>query len=191
MARILFVEDDPLVRHGLARVLAVGGHEVRACASLREGLEQAALFATELALLDVTLPDGTGVQCAAALRARGFAGAIVFLTAHGDPAQVEQAMAQGAQGYLVKPVTGAQLLPAIQAALAAARAGERERAALLSAVRNSREISAAVGVLSERHGWSLEDSFAHLRRAARSSGRKITEVAAETLRNKSGSAGTQ
>src|SRR5437868_12633990 len=135
MARILFVEDDPLVRHGLGRVLTAAGHEVRPAACLADALAQALPFDPELALLDIGLPDGNGVECARALRDRGFEGALVFLTARHEALEVDAAIAQGAHAYLVKPITGAQLLPAVRAALASARSARHREEVLLAALR--------------------------------------------------------
>ena len=181
MTRILFVEDDPLVRHGLGRVLTAAGHEVRACPTQHDALAAWQAFDPELALLDIGLPDGSGVDCARRLRAAGYAGALVFLTAQGERQQVDEALAVGPHAYLVKPLTGAQLLPALEAALHAARAAAHEKQALLGALRDSREISAAVGVLAERHGCTTEAAFERLRARARAEGRRVTDVAAQVL----------
>lgn len=180
-ARILFVEDDALVRHGLTRVLAAAGHDVRACGSVKDARLQVQSFDPQLLLLDIGLPDGDGIRCAGMLREQGCNAALVFLTAHHERKEVEAAIGQGAHGYLVKPITGAQLIPAIEAALASARtAAERERT-LLVALRDSREISAAVGALAQREGCTTDAAFDHLRQQARTSGRKLTDVAAGLL----------
>lgn len=181
MTRILFVEDDALVRHGLGRVLAAAGHEVRPCATVADALGAWETFDPALVLLDIGLPDASGVECARRLRAQGYAGALVFLTARGDKPQVDEALSVAPHGYLVKPLTGAQLLPAIEAAAHAAQSAAGEKQALLAALHNSREISAAVGVLAERRGCSTEQAFALLRSEARAAGRKVTDLAAELL----------
>lgn len=181
MARILFVEDDALVRHGLARVLTAAGHEVCACGTVADGISAFAHFELDLLLLDISLPDGDGLQCAKALRDRGFDGPLVFLTARDDAEPLRHAIAQGAHTYLVKPITGAQLVPAIEAALASALGTRERHDRLLAALRDSREISAAVGALAQRDGCSIEDAFELLRRRARSRGHAMTQLAAEVL----------
>ena len=186
MARILFVEDDALVRHGISRALAGAGHEVRACSTQFDALQTADSFDLELALLDIGLPDSSGVACARALRAKGFTGAIVFLTADAEPAQVQHALSVAPQAYLVKPLTSTQLLPAIETALVAARTATGEKTALLSALHNSREISSAVGMLAERHGWTTEAAFEALRKQARARGLPITAVAGQVIAARGG-----
>lgn len=177
MARILFVEDDPLVRHGLSRVLVAGGHELLACGTQADALARAPAFDPDLALLDIGLPDGDGVACAQALRESSFGGPVVYLTAEHEQAAVARALAVGAQGYLVKPIVGAQLLPAVQAALSSAAAVQAQQQRMEEALRNSREISAAVGVLAQQQGLTLEQAFEHLRREARGRQQPLRERA--------------
>lgn len=177
MARILFVEDDALVRHGLSRVLVAGGHDVLACGTQADALARATAFDADLALLDIGLPDGDGVACAQALRAAGFGGPVVYLTAEHEQQAVARALAVGAQAYLVKPIVGAQLLPAVQAALGSAEAAGAQQRRMEQALRNSREISAAVGVLAQQQGLTLEQAFEHLRREARSRQQPLRERA--------------
>jgi two-component system, response regulator PdtaR len=181
VAQILFVEDDVVVRHGIARMLEAAGHSVTVAGSGSGALGQAAAREFELAVLDVGLPDFDGIQCAKRLRAAGFAGAIVFLTAYDTPEFVRDSVALRAHAYLVKPITGAQLLPIVQTALAAALDARRQEEKFVEALNVSREISAAVGVLAERHGWTIDHAFQALRTMARSQSRKIADVAIELI----------
>ncbi|HEY6355978.1 MAG TPA: ANTAR domain-containing protein [Burkholderiaceae bacterium] len=84
----------------------------------------------------------------------------------------------------MKPITGAQLLPLLATALAASDNAQRQQDKLLAALSDSREISAAVGVLAERHGWVIDVAFEALRTMARSQGRKIADVVAEILQHR-------
>ena len=181
MARILLVEDDPLVRLGLSRLLVAGGHDVRMAARGEGGVAEAALFRPELVLLDVRLPDFDGIECARRLRAARFAGPIVFLTADGSADTVSAAIGLGAHSYLVKPVTGAQLMPVVLTALAAAEANSAQRQQMQQALDDSRSISAAVGVLAERHGTSTAAAFEALRTLARGRSQKMAAAAQEVL----------
>lgn len=181
MARILFIEDDPLVRYNIARLLSTAGHDVRAHATAKAGIAELATFEIELALLDVGLPDQDGIQCARRLRDLSYAGPIIFLTANDKEETVRAAIDQRAHAYLVKPIAGAQLLPLIETALASSQAMQRQQEKMVAALNDSREISAAVGVLAERNGWSIEVAFEALRTMARSREKKITEVAAEVV----------
>jgi AmiR/NasT family two-component response regulator len=181
MAKILFVEDDALVRTNMTRLLTHGGHDVRGVGSARAAVAEAQTFAPELVVLDVGLPDFDGVECARRLRAQKYDGPLIFLTAYDNDDTVRDAIAQRAHAYLVKPITGAQLLPLVATALAASGVAQREQDRLTAALTDSREISAAVGVLAERNSWAIEVAFEALRTLARSQGRKIADVAAEVL----------
>ena len=186
MRDILMVEDDVLVRVGLLKVLCDAGYEARGAGSVTEALAQAEARAPDLVVLDVGLPDGDGVACASRLREAGFEGPVVFLTADDEAPTVQRAIGCGAAAYLVKPVGGGQLLPAVQTALALAEASRLREQRLLDALRDSREVSAAVGMLAERHAWTLEGAFEALRGGARREGKRITEAARNLLRERRG-----
>ena len=181
MASVLFVEDDVLVRHLLGKVLASDGHEVMACGSLREAEAAFTQTDVDLALLDIGLPDGSGIDCARALRKRGFAGPLIYLTAMSDQATIEAAQGLGAYTYLVKPIGAQQLLPAVRTALNTAEAVQDQQERMKRALLRSREISTAVGILAERNAGSVEQAFERLRQQARQQQRPIEQVAAELL----------
>jgi AmiR/NasT family two-component response regulator len=179
MARILLVEDDPLVRHGFVTQLTAGGHSVVAVATGQAAITAATATAPDLAVLDVGLPDIDGIQCARRLRELKLWMPIIFLTAYDGAEFVARAIEQQAYAYLVKPIAGAQLLPLIQTALSISTAEREKEQKILAALADSREISAAVGMIAERHGWSVDDAFQALRLMARNESRKIVDVAAE------------
>ncbi|MDE2367715.1 MAG: response regulator [Burkholderiales bacterium] len=181
MARILLVEDDALVRHGISRMLVAAGHELRVASRGAAGVDEAALFDPQLVVLDVGLPDFDGIECARRLRAARYAGPIVFLTADGSPDTVRAAIGLGAHSYMVKPITGTQLLPVVLTALAAADAAHERERRMQTALDDSRRISAAVGVLAERHGTSTTAAFELLRGRARGRSQKVSAAAEEVL----------
>jgi len=90
-------------------------------------------------------------------------------------------VAAGALGYLVKPLDVAQIVPAIEAALARAAETARLRQAeanLTTALSGSRVTSVAVGLIMERYHLGLEQAFEMLRSYARSRREKVAGVAA-------------
>jgi AmiR/NasT family two-component response regulator len=184
MARILLVEDDSLIRHNIARLLGSAAHEVRAVATAEAALDCAGSFDLQLAILDIGLPKASGIWCATQLRKAKFSGPLIFLTADDKPDTVRTAIDLEAHCYLVKPITGAQLLPVVGTALAASDMSRRNRETMLDALRTSRVISAAVGVLAERNGWTVEESFEALRVMARSQQMKMIEVADRLIRQR-------
>ena len=106
LRRVMCVEDDPDIRLILEFSLAtVGAYEVCMCAGGLSALAQAPGFKPDLILLDVMMPDLTGPQTLAALRAQpGMTRVpVVFLTAKAMPQEVEELLQYGASGVIVKP----------------------------------------------------------------------------------------
>lgn len=109
MIRTLIVDDDALTlelhRTYLERLdgFTVGGECSSARAALSAVLDQPAERAFDLVLLDVTMPDGTGLDVLRTLRARGAAVDVIAITGVRDAETVRQMAALGVYQYLVKP----------------------------------------------------------------------------------------
>lgn len=130
MAAILLIEDDHILRTGLAELLTREGYQVVEAANVRAARESMKAQ-IDLAVLDVTLPDGDGVQLCRDWRASGISLPILFLTAKDDEFDVVRGLDAGADDYVVKPFRMQELLSRIRALLrrpAAARtvSGELE-----------------------------------------------------------------
>ena len=99
----MVVDDHPLVRESMvSRLRAMGAGEVVEAASLREARARAhASGPRDLCVLDLGLPDGSGVDLLTELRAAGWP-RLVVLSAADDPYSVRAAFLAGAQGYLLK-----------------------------------------------------------------------------------------
>lgn len=106
MARVLIVDDSPVVRAELAAVLVSGGYEIREAANGKEGL--AALDGCDLAFCDVNMPEMDGLEFLVRAAPRGIP--IVMLTTEGSATVVVRAREAGARGWLVKPFTGQQII---------------------------------------------------------------------------------
>lgn len=178
---ILFVEDDALVRNSFSLLLRAEGYEVAAVASAEAAFVAIASRGFGLVLLDVGLPGLDGIECALRLRTMKVQVPIVFLTAYGGTEFVDRALRCGPHAYLVKPISGEQLIPMVRSALAVAEAGQVRQDRMQGALDDSRAISAAVGVFMERHGWSENEAFGALRVMARSESRPVVEVAREVV----------
>ncbi|MDR2501742.1 MAG: response regulator transcription factor [Oscillospiraceae bacterium] len=100
MARILLVEDDEMIASGLSYALEQEGYDVARAKNAARARELSA-EKFELAILDMQLPDGTGLDVSETLRESG--AAVIFLTVVDDEGNVVRAFEAGAQDYVTKP----------------------------------------------------------------------------------------
>ena len=113
-ARLLLVEDERNVAETLAERLRAEGFQVTRADSVASARRAIAEAPFELALLDVGLPDGSGLELARVVRARSPASAIVFLTAHAAAEDRIRGLELGADDYIGKPFHFRELLLRIQ-----------------------------------------------------------------------------
>jgi len=118
--RVLIVEDHPVVAEGLACLLRTYDDlaVIATAASVAEAIPAVEEACPDVAVVDFHLPDGTGADAADRIRAHCRATAIVFLTADDSDERLLQAIESGASGYLLKSVTGAEIVSSIRAAAA-------------------------------------------------------------------------
>jgi diguanylate cyclase (GGDEF)-like protein len=114
-ARILCLEDDPDQAAYVGTVLQSAGYETLAAHDISEFVNALETFRPDLLLLDVTLPDGNGIDLAAALRRAGAHTAlpIILLTGRGSVSSRVDGIRAGADDYLVKPVDSSLLLATV------------------------------------------------------------------------------
>lgn len=136
MIRVLVVDDHPVVRDGLAAVLDVQP-DIEVVGQARDGDEAVVEFRRlrpDVTLMDLAMPRCDGVQAIVALRAEAPEARIVVLTTYDGDESIHRALAAGAQGYLLKDCSTAELLAAVRgvhagavhvAAAAASRLAER------------------------------------------------------------------
>ncbi len=128
-AVVYVVDDDHRVREALTTLLASAGFEVVSFGSATAFLEAERPDAAGCLLLDLDLPDISGLALQAELLEQQ-APPIVFLTGHGDVPSSVRAMKAGAVEFLSKPVGDDELVRAITAAVDVDRAARRHRAEL-------------------------------------------------------------
>lgn len=127
-ATVFVVDDDASVRRGLERLLRAAGHRVECFASARDFLLRGQQELRGCLLLDVRMPEMTGLDLRDFLAELGRDIPIVFITGHGDIAMAVQAMKAGAVDFLTKPFDEGVLLEAVAQGLARDRARHRARA---------------------------------------------------------------
>ncbi len=113
MPRIVVVEDDESMRQAIERILRAGGFTVLAFASAETALEGGVATAADCLVLDVFLPGISGFDLYRRLAPAGEPLPVIFITAHDEPANREEAQRLGATSYLPKPFSGRALLDAV------------------------------------------------------------------------------
>lgn len=121
MPRLLVVDDEAAVAYSFRRIFAQGEIEVDSATTAAAGLKKARSEAFDVILLDVQLPDRSGLDLFADIRALDAKRPIIFITAHGTADTAIEAMKQGAFDYLVKPLDVDRLTQVVERALAAAK----------------------------------------------------------------------
>ncbi len=180
---LLLVDDDRLALATTAQGLRQMGYAVVTADSPEQALRSAADASFHLAVLDMRMPGLSGIELAHLLERRHGLRSL-FLSAHGERHEVSDAIAQGALGYLVKPVDPARMVPTIEAALARARDLDALQAAkqqLEHALAGDRVVSVAVGLRMAREGLSEQAAFAALRDEARRQRRKLQDFCTELV----------
>lgn len=105
MAKIVVVEDEEDLRFSIARSLTKRGHEVVEAGTLGEARSAIERDEPEVVLSDINLNGESGLDLIAQLRSDGFAGAIIVMTAYGSVESAIEAMKNGADEYLQKPLS--------------------------------------------------------------------------------------
>jgi DNA-binding NarL/FixJ family response regulator len=115
MPKILIIEDQPQMRQNVALILELNGYEVLVAADGREGVALAFSQCPDLILCDVMMPvlDGYGVLHALRKEESMRGVPFIFLTAKGEKTEQRTGMNLGADDYLNKPCSEADLLSAI------------------------------------------------------------------------------
>ena len=116
MAQVLLIEDDPTIRIALSRALAERGHAITSARSALEGLRLAVEGSPDLVVLDLGLPDLDGREMLRMLRAVT-AVPVIVATARDQEAEIVAVLDAGADDYLAKPFSAAQLDARIRAVL--------------------------------------------------------------------------
>jgi len=114
---VAIVDDDASVRKALARLLRAFAINPQTFGSAREFLDSLPSGVPECLVLDLHMPDMTGLELQSELLARNDRIPIIFMSAHGDDSARAQGLNAGAVAFLGKPWETQELLDAVQLAL--------------------------------------------------------------------------
>ena len=116
MIRVFLVDDHEIVRRGLAGLIDAQPdmEVVGEAATARQSLGRIEATTPDVAVLDVRLPDGSGIDVCRDVRSRLSSVACLILTAYDDDTAVSAAVLAGAAGYVLKDIGGSRLVDAIR-----------------------------------------------------------------------------
>jgi two-component system, NarL family, response regulator DevR len=114
--RLLIVDDHEVVRQGLVALLdrREGFEVVAEAGTVAEAIDQAKRFEPDIVVMDVRLPDGSGIEACREIRAERPATRVVMLTSFPDEEAVLSAIVAGASGYLLKQIRARDLVAALE-----------------------------------------------------------------------------
>jgi len=132
MVSLLIIDDEPIIRKLLSRMMELEGYEVFQADSCATGIKQLKLHHPQVILCDVILPDGNGVELIPEMKSQSPDSEVIMLTAHGNIADGVQAIKYGAFDYITKGDDNNKIIPIISRAVEKVQQGER-----LKTVRNT------------------------------------------------------
>jgi DNA-binding NarL/FixJ family response regulator len=115
--RLLVVDDHEVVRQGLVSLLErrEGFQVVAQAGTVAEAIEAAHKYQPDLIVMDVRLPDGSGIEACREIRSEQPQTRVVILTSYPDEEAVFASIVAGASGYLLKQIRGRDLVGALEA----------------------------------------------------------------------------
>ena len=125
MSKILIIDDEAQIRSLLARMMELEGYEVCQAGDCKSALKQLELHSPDVALCDVFLPDGNGVDFVLAIKKTAPNVEVILLTAHGNIPDGVQAIKNGAFDYITKGDDNNKIIPLISRAVEKARMNVR------------------------------------------------------------------
>lgn len=183
--RIIIAEDESLVRLDLREMLENQGYAVVAEASDGESAVNLARdLRPDLVILDIRMPGvQDGIDSARQIADDRIA-PVLLLTAYSDREFVDRARAAGVMGYIVKPFGEAEIVPAIEVALARfeeLRTLEQDLGSTREALETRKLVERAKGVLMDTQGLKEAEAFRRIQRLSMNSRKSMREVAEAIL----------
>ena len=178
--RIVIAEDEAIIRLDLRETLEDEGYQVVGdCGRGDEAVELVRIHKPDVAILDIKMPGMSGLEAALLISNEKIC-PVVMLTAFSQREIIEQARDAGALAYLVKPFQKADLVPAIE--LAIARFGEMraltgEVEALGAQLEVRKLVDRAKGILIDKYRMTENDSFSYIQKMAMSERSRMGDIA--------------
>lgn len=189
--RLLLAEDDVCARDMLQEVLTALGYQVvAAVTSGVEAAEQSRLIKPDAVLLDVHMPEGSGIE-AAEIISRTLPGIAVILFSGDENVTLsdKEAVTTGAVAFLPKPVPPKMLDSTIRLAVtraAALRHARQDASEAKQALEARKVVERAKGILMRRTGCSEPEAYRILQRSSQDRSKPMVEIAKAVLESEPG-----
>ncbi|MCM3715743.1 response regulator [Alkalihalobacillus oceani] len=186
--RILLVEDESIVRLDVSMMLEEAGYEVIAQAGDGEkAIEHAFQLKPDLIIMDIKMPKLNGLKASEIISKR-LDLPILLLTAYSQREYIDKAKRANIVGYLVKPVSEASLIPAVEIALQQAenaRLYRRQVEEMDQKLKDRKLIEKAKGMLMNKYSLSEEEAYRKLRRMSMNKQVGMEAIAREIVKKES------
>ncbi len=116
--RVVLVDDHKAMLDRAAELLAIQCDVVGTATDGRQAIEAVKILEPDVLVLDITMPEMSGIEVARQLKEAGGGSHIVFLTVHDDPEFAKEALEVGALVYVIKPRMASDLMVAVKEAYA-------------------------------------------------------------------------
>ncbi|ERI04291.1 ANTAR domain-containing response regulator [Aneurinibacillus aneurinilyticus] len=185
--RIMVVDDESILRMDIKEMLQEAGYDVVAEANNGEAaIELAAQHVPDLIVMDVKMPKMNGVKAARIIN-RSFDIPTILLTAYTEEELIAEAREAFIFGYLVKPITERDLMPAVEVAIGQARRVKSLMGSLKEMekkMESRKRIERAKGILMDVYQLNEERAYQTMRTYCMNTRKTMDEVANHILHNR-------
>lgn len=176
----MIADDEPIIRLDLRRTLENMGHIVIGEAGDgAQAVEITRELKPDVAILDIKMPNMDGIDAAKVISTEGIA-PVLLLTAYSQKDLVERARDAGVFAYLVKPFKEADLMPAIEIAIARYEEFlemEKEVSDLENKLETRKAVDRAKGILMDQYGLKEQDAFRRIQVQSMNTRKSMREIA--------------